>query len=38
MPPCFEEADIQPNGQIDISDLVYLVDAMFSTMLPPDCN
>ncbi|MDH3889451.1 MAG: hypothetical protein OEV49_00060 [candidate division Zixibacteria bacterium] len=34
-PPCSEEADIEASGGIDISDLVYLVDYMFTGGPPP---
>jgi hypothetical protein len=36
-PPCFEEADMNCDGQIDIADLVHLVDYMF-TGGPPPCR
>ena len=39
-PPCFDEADINGDGEpnLDISDLVHLVDYMFTSGPPPaDC-
>jgi hypothetical protein len=34
-PPCAEEADVNGDATLDISDMVYLVDFMFSSGPPP---
>jgi hypothetical protein len=35
-PVCVEEADIDGSGEIDISDLVFLVDYVFTGEPPPE--
>jgi hypothetical protein len=37
-PPCFDEADVNGNGEINVQDLVYLATYMFNEgPAPVDC-